>query len=66
MDISFTLENHLVQGSYFVSLGIAQHSDTVDNLAIDRRYDLFSLAVDGEVRDAGLANLEMSFEESTA
>ncbi len=63
-DISFTLENNLVQGSYFVSLGVAQFSDTVDNLALDRRYDLFSIAVDGELRDFGLANLNMVFEES--
>lgn len=63
-DISFTLDNNLVQGSYFVSLGVAQHNDTVDNLALDRRYDLFSIAVDGELRDFGLANLNMIFEES--
>lgn len=63
VDVSFTLENHLVQGSYFVSLGVAQHNDTVDNLALDRRYDLFSIAVDGELRDFGLANLNMVFEE---
>ncbi len=63
-DISFTLENNLVQGSYFVSLGVAQHNDTVDNLALDRRYDLFSIAVDGELQDFGLANLKMAFEES--
>ncbi len=63
VDISFSLENNLVQGSYFVSLGVAQENDTVDNLALDRRYDLFSFAVDGEQRDFGLANLNMSFEE---
>ncbi len=62
-DISFTLENNLVQGSYFVSLGVAQHNETVDNLALDRRYDLFSIAVDSELRDFGLANLKMEFEE---
>jgi lipopolysaccharide transport system ATP-binding protein len=64
-DICFTLENNLVQGNYFVSLGVAQHNDTVDNLALDRRYDLFSIAVDGELRDFGLANLNMVFEESS-
>lgn len=63
VDISFTLENNLVQGSYFVSLGVAQQNDVVDNLALDRRYDLFSFAVDGELRDFGLANLNMDFEE---
>ena len=64
-DICFTLENNLIQGSYFVSLGVAQHNDTVDNLALDRRYDLFSIAIDGEVRDFGIANLNMAFEESS-
>jgi lipopolysaccharide transport system ATP-binding protein len=63
VDVSFILENHLVQGSYFVSLGVAQHNGTVDNLALDRRYDLFSIAVDGELQDFGLANLNMVFEE---
>ena len=43
VDIRFSMENNLVQGSYFVSLGIAQYNDTVDNLALDRRYDLFSM-----------------------
>lgn len=65
-DICFTLKNNLVQGSYFISLGVAQHNDTVDNLALDRRYDLFSIAVDGEVRDFGLANMNMLFEENQA
>lgn len=63
VDIRFSMENNLVQGSYFVSLGIAQYNDTVDNLALDRRYDLFSIAVDGEQRDFGLANLNMVFDE---
>ncbi len=65
VDISFVLDNHLVQGSYFVSLGVAQLHDAVDNLAIDRRYDLFSIAVDGVQPDFGLANLNMRFEEET-
>lgn len=63
VDISFTLENNLVQGSYFFSLGVAQNNDTVDNLAIDRRYDLFSIAIDGEQRDFGLTNMKMQFDE---
>lgn len=63
VDIVFTLRNHLVQGSYFISLGVAQDNDTVDNLAVDRRYDLCSLTVDSELQDFGLANLQMLFEE---
>ncbi len=65
VDISFTLQNNLVQGSYFFSLGVAQDNDTVDNLAIDRRYDLFSIAIDGEQRDFGLTNMKMQFEEKS-
>lgn len=65
VDIRFSLQNHLVQGSYFFSLGVAQNNDTVDNLALDRRYDLFSLAVDGEHKDFGLANLQMHYGEDS-
>jgi len=65
VDISFRLQNHLVQGSYFFSLGVAQNNDSVDNLALDRRYDLFSLAVDGEQKDFGLANLQMRYGEDS-
>ena len=65
VDIHFTLDNCLIQGSYFVSLGVAQLNDTVDNLAIDRRYDVFSLAVDGDQRDFGLANMNMVFSEES-
>ncbi len=64
VDISFTLQNCLIRGSYFFSLGVAQNNDTVDNLAIDRRYDLFSLAVDGGENDFGLADLQMKYGES--
>ena len=63
-DISFTLQNNLIQGSYFFSLGVAQNNETVDNLAIDRRYDLFSLAVDGGEKDVGLSNMNMHYDES--
>jgi len=63
VDICFKLDNHLVRGTYFVSLGVAQQSESVDNLALDRRYDLLSIAVDGGENDFGLANLNMSFEE---
>jgi len=65
VDISFSLQNHLVQGSYFFSLGVAQNNDSVDNLALDRRYDLFSLAVDGNEKDFGLANLQMRYGENS-
>jgi len=63
VDVSFKLQNHLVQGSYFFSLGVAQNNDTVDNLALDRRYDLFSLAIDGGQKDFGLVNLQMQYGE---
>lgn len=63
-DISFCLQNNLIRGSYFVSLGVAQNNDSVDNLALDRRYDLFSLMIDGRERDFGLADMKMHYQES--
>ena len=63
-DVSFTLQNNLIQGSYFFSLGVAQSNESVDNLALDRRYDLFSLAVDGGMKDFGLADMKMHYQES--
>ncbi|MFT7661697.1 MAG: lipopolysaccharide transport system ATP-binding protein [Gammaproteobacteria bacterium] len=64
-DIQFDLKLNLLRGNYFVSLGVAQMQDNeTDNIAVDRRYDLFSIAIHGESRDFGLANLEMAFSES--
>ncbi|MBO67836.1 MAG: sugar ABC transporter ATP-binding protein [Acidiferrobacteraceae bacterium] len=58
-DISFRFILNLLPGEYFLSLGVAQDSEVVDNLAIDRRYDLIHLTVIGSSSDLGFASLEM-------
>ncbi len=64
-EIKFSMKLNLIRGEYFVSLGVAQLQDREnDNLALDRRYDLFSIAVHGESPDFGLADLGMAYSES--
>ncbi|MEA3291546.1 MAG: ABC transporter ATP-binding protein [Pseudomonadota bacterium] len=63
VEICFRFQLNLVQGNYFVSLGVALDDNTVDNLAIDRRYDLFTLAVHGDRADFGIADLVLEFDE---
>ena len=48
---------------YFISLGVAIDDPYRDNLAIDRRYDLIHLCVNGEYGDFGIADLKMKIEE---
>ncbi len=67
VDIQFKLTLNLLKGNYFVSLGVAQSQDLdADNLAIDRRYDLFSVAIHGESPDFGLADLAMTYSEMSS
>jgi lipopolysaccharide transport system ATP-binding protein len=61
--VVFRLTLNLIPGDYFVSLGVAQDDASFDNLALDRRYDLFHLTVEGERRDVGVADLNLSFDE---
>jgi lipopolysaccharide transport system ATP-binding protein len=56
--------NHLLSGEYFISLGIAVDDDSVDNLAVDRRYDLIHVTVQGATRDFGIADVEMQISHS--
>ena len=58
---SFTLD--IIPGNYFISLGVAIDDPYRDNLAIDRRYDLIHLCVNGEYGDFGIADLKMKIEE---
>ena len=55
--VSFEFRCHLLPGEYFISLGVAVDDDTVDNLAVDRRYDLIHLSVEGGPADFGIADL---------
>lgn len=57
--IAFEFSVNLIAAEYFISLGVAQDDDSVDNLAIDRRYDLIHLTVSGSDGDFGLADLQM-------
>lgn len=56
-EVSFTFSANLLPGEYFLSLGVAVDDDTVDNLAIDRRYDMVHLTVEGGPSDFGIADL---------
>ena len=56
-DIQFRFTLNLLPGEYFLSLGVAQDDDSVDNLAIDRRYDLMNVTVLGNSDDLGFAEL---------
>jgi lipopolysaccharide transport system ATP-binding protein len=61
--IQFCFTLNLLPGEYFLSLGVAQDDDSVDNLAIDRRYDLVHLSVVGGPDDLGFAELCMKIDE---
>ena len=65
-EIRFRFTLNLLPGEYFLSLGVAQDDDTVDNLAIDRRYDLVHLSVTGGPDDLGFAELCMEIEEQNS
>jgi lipopolysaccharide transport system ATP-binding protein len=54
----FKFHCHLLPGEYFISLGVAVDDDTVDNLAIDRRYDLIHVSIEGGPADFGIADLQ--------
>ena len=62
-EIRFRFTLNILPGEYFLSLGVAQDDDSVDNLAIDRRYDLVHLSVIGGPDDLGFAELFMQIEE---
>ena len=62
--VQFSYVNHLLPGEYFISLGVAQDDDSVDNLAIDRRYDLLHMTVQGNTGDFGISDVEMEISHS--
>ncbi|MFT7529283.1 MAG: lipopolysaccharide transport system ATP-binding protein [Gammaproteobacteria bacterium] len=57
--VKFTFDVNMIAAEYFISLGVAQDDDSVDNLAIDRRYDLIHLTVSGGPDDFGIADLNL-------
>jgi lipopolysaccharide transport system ATP-binding protein len=62
-EIRFRFTLNLLPGDYFLSLGVAQDDDAVDNLALDRRYDLINIVVSGGPDDLGFAELNLSIDE---
>jgi len=66
--VTFAFKNNLLPGEYFISLGVAVDDDSVDNLAIDRRYDLIHVTVQGDAKDFGISNigLDISRVKSTS
>jgi len=61
--LHFQFKTDLIPGVYFFSLGVAVDDDTFDNLAIDRRYDLFHIDIEGPEYDFGISNLDLQFDE---
>ncbi len=61
-EVVFSFTNHLIAGEYFISLGVAADDDTVDNLAVDRRYDVIHVTVEGGPSDFGIADLDMDID----
>lgn len=62
--IRYSFPVNLVGGDYFISLGLADDDEHIDNLAVDRRYDLIHLQVKAERSDFGISalNMDMSIE----
>lgn len=60
---SFRISANLIPGIYFASLGVAVDDAEADNSAIDRRYDLFQINIEGRDCDFGIADLGMRFRE---
>ena len=58
--VEFQFTNNLLPGEYFISLGVAVDDDSVDNLAIDRRYDLIHCTVQGDATDFGISNIGLN------
>jgi lipopolysaccharide transport system ATP-binding protein len=64
-EVYFRFTMNLLPGEYFLSLGVAQDDDSVDNLAIDRRYDLSHLTVSGGPDDLGFAEMKLGISEES-
>jgi len=57
-EIAFTFNCSLIPGDYFISLGVALDDEGKDNVAVDRRYDVIFLPVQGQAGDFGIAALD--------
>jgi len=61
--VAFRFKANLLPGDYFISLGVAVDDDDVDNSAVDRRYDLIHVHVDGPGKDFGVVDLDLEISE---
>jgi len=61
--VRFAFKANLLPGDYFISLGVAVDDDDLDNSAVDRRYDLIHIHIDGDGKDFGVASLELDISE---
>jgi len=56
--VSFTLNTSLMPNTYFLSMGVAEDHDKLDNAALDRRYDVAQIVIQGDKNIAfGLVDL---------
>jgi len=56
--VSFQLDASLMPNTYFLSMGVAEDHDKLDNAALDRRYDVAQVVIQGDTHKAfGLADL---------
>lgn len=61
--IDFDVDVNLIASDYFISLGVAIDDESLDNCAIDRRYDIIHFSVQAKVDDFGVASMHMKFRE---
>ena len=59
----FRFRLNVLPGEYFVSLGVAVDDEHIDQVAIDRRYDMLHLKVTGGPEDFGLSEFKMTIAE---
>jgi len=56
--VCFSLDASLIPNTYFLSLGVAEDHEQLDNAALDRRYDVAQIVIQGlEHKAFGLADL---------
>jgi len=56
--VSFTLDASLLPNTYFLSMGVAEDHDKLDSAALDRRYDVAQIVIQGDQCTAfGLVDL---------
>ena len=62
-EIVFKFQLNVLAGDYFISLGVADDDEQADQIAVDRRYDMLHVIVQGGPDDLGFADMQMSISE---